>query len=120
MVIELEVKKYLETKLDVPVLLVKDNNPELKNYCLVEKTGGGGRVDFLYAATITIQSYGETKQKAALLNDLIIDEMQGNGINKFGIASETEVSKCECNSDYDFTDKQRKEYRYQAVFDLNY
>ncbi len=120
MVVELIVKRYLEEKVDVPVLLTKPTDQSMKDYCLVEKTGGGKREDFLNRSTIIVQSYGETMQDAALLNDLVKDEMQGNGIDKFGIASETEISKCSCNTDYNFTDKTRKEYRYQAVFDLHY
>ena len=30
------------------------------------------------------------------------------------------ISKCELNSDYNFTDTQQKKYRYQAVFNLTY
>ena len=31
-----------------------------------------------------------------------------------------EISGIELNSDYNFTDEETKEYRYQAVFDINY
>ena len=30
------------------------------------------------------------------------------------------VSKCELNTDYNFTDTDKKQYRYQAVFDVVY
>ena len=120
MIIELIVKIYLEGKLDVPVFLTKPTDQSVKDYCLIEKTGGSPRENFLNQSTIIIQSYGETMQDAATLNELVKDEMQGNGIDKFGIASETEISSCMCNTDYNFTDKTKKEYRYQAVFDMYY
>ena len=120
MIVELIVKVFLESKLEVPVFLAKPTDSSIKNYCLVEKTGGGPRNNFLSQSTLIVQSYGETMQDAATLNELVKDEMQGNGIDKFGIASATEISRCDCNSDYNFTDKTRKEYRYQAVFDLYY
>ena len=31
-----------------------------------------------------------------------------------------DISKCELNSDYNYTDTNRKKYRYQAVFDIVY
>lgn len=120
MVIELIVKRYLEDKVDTPVLLTKPTDQSIKDYCLIEKTGGAPRKNFLNKSMLIIQSYGETMYNAAMLNDLVKDEMQGNGIDKFGIASETEISRCECNNDYNFTDTTKKEYRYQAVFDLYY
>lgn len=116
--VELIVKRFLEEKIDVPVLLSSPTEQSIKDYCLIEKTGGAKRENFLERATMTVQSYGSSLYNAAFLNDTIKMELQGNGIDKFGIAAETEISKCECNSDYNFTDKTRKEYRYQAVFDL--
>lgn len=31
-----------------------------------------------------------------------------------------EVTRCELNSDYNYTDTSRKKYRYQAVFDITH
>ena len=36
------------------------------------------------------------------------------------ITERPEVGSCELNSDYNYTDGTKKEYRYQAVFDLVY
>ena len=36
------------------------------------------------------------------------------------IIERNDTSKCELNSDYNYTDTARKRYRYQAVFDIVY
>ena len=45
--------------------------------------------------------------------------------NKIASASDTEaiielddISRCELNTDYNYTDTARKKYRYQAVYDI--
>lgn len=81
-------------------------------YVVIEKTGGGDE-NHINSATVAIQSYGDTLYQAALLNDQIVALMED-------IVLLPEVSACELNSDYNFTDTTKKEYRYQAVFDLVY
>ena len=36
------------------------------------------------------------------------------------LPSHPEVASCRLNSDYNFTDTTKKQYRYQAVFDIVY
>ena len=64
-------------------------------------------------ATIAIQSFSISKIGAAELNEKIIASM-------LDITELDDICRCELNSDYDFTDTQRKKYRYQAVFDITY
>lgn len=81
-------------------------------YVVIEKTGGGDE-NHINSATVAIQSYGASLYQAALLNDQIVALMED-------IVLLPEVSACELNSDYNFTDTTKKEYRYQAVYDLVY
>lgn len=81
-------------------------------FVVVQKTGGGEE-NKLRHATIAIQSYGSSKYNAASLNETVIAAMSG-------LPARPEVSSCRLNSDYDYTDTTKKQYRYQAVFDVVY
>lgn len=81
-------------------------------FCVIQKTGGGCE-NHIRRATVAIQSHDATLYGAAVLNEQVIAAMAG-------ITARPEVGACELNSDYNFTDGTKKEYRYQAVFDLVY
>lgn len=82
------------------------------SFVLIEKTGGG-KDNYIERATITVQSYAESMYKAALLNEEVKELMEN-------IITLNQISRCKLNSDYNFTDTRRKQYRYQAVFNLVY
>lgn len=107
--IEKIVIQYLSDRLEVPVCAERPENPE-DSYVIVEKTGGGKR-NGICTAMIAVQSHAKSMLGAAELNELVKDTMEN-------IITLSDVSKCSLNSDYNFTDTQTKEYRYQAVFDL--
>lgn len=109
--IELVVKDFLDKKLDVPVLLEKERNLTGK-FVILEKTGGTSR-NQLYSATIAIQSYANSLYEASLLNEEVKTVMSN-------LVEVTNVNGVSLNSDYNFTDAETKQYRYQAVFDINY
>lgn len=90
----------------------EEENNMPKEYVLIDKTGGGGN-SMIRNATIAIRSFSISKIGAAELNEKIIAAMLD--ITELG-----DICRCELNSDYDFTDTQRKKYRYQAVFDITY
>lgn len=82
-------------------------------YVLIEKTGSS-RENRINQAMITIQSISRTSLFTAMqLNEEVKEAMDG-------IIEHPEVFRCECNSDYNYTNQETKEYRYQAVFDLFY
>lgn len=81
-------------------------------FVVIEKTGGS-LDQHIRRATVAIQSYGASLYQAANLNTQIIALMED-------IVLLPEISACELNSDYNFTDTTKKEYRYQAVYDLVY
>lgn len=107
--IEKRIRDYLEDKLDVPVRMEEEESLSGR-YIIVEKTGGSKR-DHLASAILTIQSYAPTLYEAAELNEIVKNKMEN-------IIELDDISKCELNSDYNYTETKRKKYRYQAVYDI--
>ncbi|MBP1046404.1 hypothetical protein I6N96_08910 [Enterococcus sp. BWM-S5] len=109
--IEIVIKQFLDSHLSVPPFLERPEElPE--RYVLFEKTGSG-KSNFLPSSTFAFQSYAESMYEAAKLNEelkSVIEDM----ITLDGI------SGIRLNSDYNYTDTTMKEYRYQAVFDINH
>ncbi len=111
--IEVTVRNYLNNALDVPVYMEVPKDVTLPGeFVVVEKTGSG-RTNHLNAATFAIQSYSTSMYKAALLNEKVKEAMDS-------LMTLDEVSRSALNSDYNFTDTQKKQYRYQAVYDINH
>lgn len=108
--IEEVVLKYLNETLDVRVSLEKDKT--IDSFVFIERTAGG-RDNFINRATFAIQSYGKTKYEAAKLNEQVKKAMDQ-------IIILDKISKSKLNNDYEFTDTTKKQYRYQAVYDLVY
>ncbi len=110
--IETIVRDYLTERLDVPVALEVPERPP-GSYVVIEKTGSG-EANGLCTATLAIQSVHRSLYGAARLNERVKAAMRGIR------DSETNVFRCEPDSDYNFTDTTTKERRYQAVVDLYY
>lgn len=109
--VELIVKKHLESLLDVPVLLeVPETMPE--TFVLIEKTGSS-RENYIDKATMAVQSWAASMYGAAQLNEKVKKAMDR-------LPELADVSKAALNSDYNYTDTSTKKYRYQAVYDLTY
>lgn len=109
--IEIIIKQYLDSHLSVPSFL-EQNGEMPDSYILFEKTGSSKR-NYLSSSTFAFQSYAESMYDAAKLNEEL-KEVVGNMIEL------DEISNVQLNSDYNFTDTTTKEYRYQAVFDINH
>lgn len=109
--IEIIILKYLTEKMDVPVSMDKTDR-DVKRYILVERTGSS-RSNFINTATFVFQSYAESKYEAAKLNE----ELK---LNMDNIIELPQISRSALNSDYDYTNTQTKEYRYQAVYNIVY
>lgn len=107
--IEQTVKDYLEEQLGIPVRMEEETGLP-KEYIVIEKTGSG-QTNHIKRATLVIQSYSGSMYQAASLNERVKDAMEK-------IIEMDDISKCELNSDYNYTDTARKKYRYQAVFDI--
>ena len=113
--IEIIVKKFLESKMSVPVLTEKPKGPA-SQFVIIEKTGGA-QENYVPSSILTIQSYDLTMQTAAELNEQVKYWML-DGIQ--GLITVDEVADVALNSDYNFTDTTTKEYRYQAVFEITH
>lgn len=110
-IIEVTIRNHLSDILDVPVELEKPE-PAPDEYILFQKTGSG-RSNYLGSSTFAFQSYSTSKYKAAVLNEKVKDAVDS-------LINLNEISRVQLNSDYDFTDTTTKQYRYQAVYDINH
>lgn len=108
--IEKIVRDYLIETLNIGVYLeVEEDNPP---FIVLEKTGSREE-NHIARATIAVQSYGASMYETASLNVQVIEAMKQ-------IIELDEISDCELNSDYNYTDTETKRYRYQAVFNITH
>ena len=111
MMIEEVVLNYLLNDKHINAYAEKPKDPDAR-YVLIERTGGSVS-NHIKSATFAIQSVADTLLKAALLNEEVKTAMEE-------IVKLDSIAGCSLNSDYNFTNTQTKEYRYQAVFNLTY
>lgn len=109
--IEEIVLNYLLDCIGTSVYMEKQIYPATQ-YVLIEKTGGSTN-NHIKSATLAIQSVSDSLLNAALLNEEVKTAMEE-------IVELDSIAGCSLNSDYNFTNTQTKEYRYQAVFNLTY
>ncbi len=109
--IEAVIIKYLSENLSIPVYAEVPEKAE-KSFCIVEKTGSSTQ-NYIRSATIAVQSYAGSLLEAAKLNEKVILAMEE-------LPGLENVSSCDLNSDYNYTDTTTKRYRYQAVFDITH
>ena len=109
--VEETIMNYLSKTLAVPVHMERPENEPI-SYVLIEKTGSN-TTNHIESATLAIQSYAASMYDAAALNCRVKAAMNGS-------IQLPEISRCDCNSDYNYTDTTKKKYRYQAVFDIVY
>ena len=100
---------YLKASLNVPVYMERPEDA-LPPFLLFEKTGGNRR-NKLYSSVFAFQSYGNSLYQSALLNNRLKEVLDG-------LEAVPQVSSVRYNTDYNFTDVQRKEHRYQAVYEI--
>lgn len=110
--IEKTLLDYLSARLDVPVQMETPKDPPV-SYVVLQKTGSHreNRVD---TAIFAVQSIAPSLYEAALLNEAVKAAMDNMEDAVAGIF------RVELNSDYNFTNTQTKERRYQAVYIITY
>jgi len=109
--IETVIKQFLDDHLSVPAFLEEPGKPP-QEYILFEKTGSFKK-NQLPSSTFAFQSYASSMYRAAEINEelkVVVEDM----------ITLDEISKVQLNSDYNFTDTTTKQYRYQAVYDINH
>ena len=109
--IEIIIKQFLDGHLSAPSFL---QSPETKpqRYVVFEKTSSS-KNNYLPSSTFAFQSYAGSMYEAAKLNEEVKEVVED-------LIALNEISGIRLNSDYNFTDTTTKEYRYQAVFDINH
>lgn len=109
MMIEKTVLDFLDEELEVPVWMEMPEGEILPDeFVLLEKTGSRSG-DHIRSATFAVQSYAKSMENAAKLNEetkAVMDRLIELG----------KVTRSELNSDYNFTDREKRQYRYQAVY----
>lgn len=109
--IELIIKGYLDGHLDVPSFFEHQVNVPV-SYVIFEKTSSA-KQNQVNSATFAFQSYGKSLYDAAKLNEEVKRVVES-------MIELNEIASVKLNSDYNFTDTETKQYRYQAVFDIKY
>lgn len=109
--IEIIVFNYLKNNLSVPTYVEKPTQKP-QRYVVIDKIGSS-KENHLLSSTIAFQSYAESKYQAAFLNEQVKEAVEN-------MIQLDEIAGVSLNSDYNFTDTTTKEYRYQAVFDINH
>ena len=109
--IETVVINYLTTELSSSVYGEVPESPE-NEYFVVDKTGSDVE-DRITTSTVAIQSHARSKARASDLNELVKAAMDR-------IISLRVIDDCQLMSDYNFTNIEKKEYRYQAVFEITH
>ena len=114
----MSIEEYLIEKLSsalspTPVLVeVPASNPrpseDLEEFYVIQKTGSS-LSNHIQTSNIAIQSYAGTRLRAIRMNEALREAMEG--LLQYG-----EIARVEFNSDYDYTDPETKQPRYQAVF----
>ena len=111
--IEKTVLDYLNDRLDVPVWMEIPKGEVLpEEYVLLEKTGSR-RSNHIDSVMMAIQSHADRMENAALLNEEVKQAMDD-------LIVLDEIGSSKLNSDYNFTDTQKKKYRYQAVYEITH
>lgn len=110
--IEEIVLNYLKQKMDpIPAWMEVPEEKDAK-YILIEKIASE-EVNRISTATLAIQSIADSMYNAAALNEEVKQVMAE-------MIELDRISKVKLSSDYNFTNTQTKQYRYQAVFDITY
>ena len=108
----LPVPCYMEMPDDPPERPSQHGSRHPKRYVLIEKTGSS-RSNHVCNALIVVQSYAESLYEAAALNEAAKAAMDR-------LIELDSITRAELNSDYNYTDPVKKQYRYQAVYDVTH
>lgn len=85
---------------------------EYTGYVLVDQTSSSNS-NHITTTTFAIQSYGESLYEAILLNEQVKAAM-------VSFAEEPEISSVKLETDYNFTNTDTKQYRWQAVYQITH
>lgn len=86
--------------------------PEQPDYVLIDQTGSA-ITNHIATTTVAIQSYGASLYEAMLLNERVKGVMDG-------FLALDVVTRVQLNTDYNFTNTETKQYRWQAVYQITH
>lgn len=115
--IEQTILNYLNTILDVPVLMElpevpSEDFPNWPDQFVVIERVGGGKTNHVNQASFALQSYSMLSlYNAAALDDDVKTAMDN-------IIELPEIGGAKMASNYNHTDTRTKRYRYQCVYDI--
>lgn len=109
MTAELIVLEGLRKALPVPVSMERHGG-ERGDFVLIERVGGSKEIG-IERASFAIQSYSDSMNGACKLNEKVRAAM-------LDLINDSNVSRVDLDSDYNYTDTTTKKYRYQGVYDL--
>lgn len=101
---------YLSEHLEVFVGM--EAPEQTTDYVLIDKTGSS-RNNHIITSSFAIQSYGATLYDAMLLNQEVTEAMSG-------LIELNQITRVELETDYNFTDTETKQYRWQAVYEITH
>ena len=101
---------YLSEHLEVFVGM--EAPEQTTDYVLIDKTGSS-RNNHIITSSFAIQSYGATLYDAMLLNQEVTEAMSG-------LIELNQIIRVELETDYNFTDTETKQYRWQAVYAITH
>ena len=108
---KLSILNNLQSKLNLQINYLKsDKFMKIEILMLLESEMKGNNP--------TILNENEYEIEEIELFDEDDDFSSESSANKFKIVEMDDISKCQLNSDYNYTDTTRKKYRYQAVYDM--
>lgn len=111
--IEAVIISHLASKLNSSDVYAERPKTPPEKYWLIEKTGADEE-NHIVKATIAVQSISSSSLlEAAQMSKLAEDAMRS-------LIEVDNVGRSKLNTAYNYTDPETKEYRYQAVFDINY
>ena len=85
-------------------------SPRPEQFVTVEQTGSR-QSNLIYSATLAVQSWAESREAAATLNERVKTAMLAS-------KESSHVLRCSLTSDYNFPELDTRSPRYQAVFDV--
>ena len=103
---------YLIGKLNITSVYGEVPETPVGDYIVVDKTGSDVE-NRITTSTIAIQSYSPTKASASELNDSVKAAMDE-------IIELRAIDDCQLMSDYNFSNPEKKDHRYQAVFEITH
>lgn len=108
--IETLIIDYLSEHLEVFVGM--EAPEQTTDYVLIDKTGSS-RTNHIITSSFAIQSYGATLYDAMSLNAEVTEAMEG-------FIELDQITKVELETDYNFTNTETKQYRWQSVYNITH